>query len=133
MPTTTITPPTRMATIGTSRPPKLAIESINLFTRHLLLALRSTQGRCFFRDRVRVNPLIDQRLPLLLSHHRLDQLPDDRCHQQDDWDQQDPGTPEGTHQNEAFHSNKLPLLDFLVELTGIEPVASWLQTRRSPS
>jgi hypothetical protein len=22
---------------------------------------------------------------------------------------------------------------FLVELTGIEPVASWLQTRRSPS
>ena len=23
--------------------------------------------------------------------------------------------------------------DFLVELTGIEPVASWLQTRRSPS
>ena len=24
-------------------------------------------------------------------------------------------------------------LEFLVELTGIEPVASWLQTRRSPS
>jgi hypothetical protein len=26
-----------------------------------------------------------------------------------------------------------PSTDFLVELTGIEPVASWLQTRRSPS
>jgi hypothetical protein len=26
-----------------------------------------------------------------------------------------------------------PTTDFLVELTGIEPVASWLQTRRSPS
>ena len=25
------------------------------------------------------------------------------------------------------------LREFLVELTGIEPVASWLQTRRSPS
>jgi hypothetical protein len=77
--------------------------------------------------------LLDQRLPLLLSQHCLEQLPDDPYYQQDDWDQQDPGTPESTHQNEAFHSNKLPLLDFLVELTGIEPVASWLQTRRSPS
>ncbi len=27
----------------------------------------------------------------------------------------------------------LPKLRNLVELTGIEPVASWLQTRRSPS
>ena len=26
-----------------------------------------------------------------------------------------------------------PTTGFLVELTGIEPVASWLQTRRSPS
>jgi hypothetical protein len=30
-------------------------------------------------------------------------------------------------------SNHQPTTDFLVELTGIEPVASWLQTRRSPS
>jgi hypothetical protein len=26
-----------------------------------------------------------------------------------------------------------PTIEFMVELTGIEPVASWLQTRRSPS
>jgi hypothetical protein len=29
--------------------------------------------------------------------------------------------------------NQQPTTGFLVELTGIEPVASWLQTRRSPS
>jgi hypothetical protein len=32
------------------------------------------------------------------------------------------------HQAEPFFH-----ADLLVELTGIEPVASWLQTRRSPS
>jgi hypothetical protein len=57
-----IAPPTRIALIGTSKPPKLKIESINRFTPP-------------------------------------------PCNRQ----------------------------DFLVELTGIEPVASWLQTRRSPS
>ena len=31
------------------------------------------------------------------------------------------------------HSDRLPQAEILVELTGIEPVASWLQTRRSPS
>jgi hypothetical protein len=122
-----------MATIGTSKPPKLAIESINLFTRHLLLVLRSTQGWRFFRDGVGIDAAINQSLPLLLSQHRLDQLPYNRYHQQSDRDQQDPRTPESTHQNKAFHSHELPLPDFLVELTGIEPVASWLQTRRSPS
>jgi hypothetical protein len=34
--------------------------------------------------------------------------------------------------NRLDHSHALPP-SFLVELTGIEPVASWLQTRRSPS
>jgi hypothetical protein len=58
-----------IATIGTSNPPKLMTESMNLFT-HASVAN-------------------DYRLP-------------------------------------ANHG-------FLVELTGIEPVASWLQTRRSPS
>ena len=61
MPVMAIAPPTRMAQIGTSNPPKLITESTNL-TRRL------------------------------------------------------PHSP-----------------SFLVELTGIEPVASWLQTRRSPS
>jgi hypothetical protein len=62
MPTIAIAPPTRIAQIGTSSAPRLAIESINLFKLP----------------------------PVYLSR-------------------------------------------FLVELTGIEPVASWLQTRRSPS
>jgi hypothetical protein len=32
-----------------------------------------------------------------------------------------------------FRCLPLPHVSNLVELTGIEPVASWLQTRRSPS
>jgi hypothetical protein len=35
--------------------------------------------------------------------------------------------------NRIDHSHHAPPPSFLVELTGIEPVASWLQTRRSPS
>jgi hypothetical protein len=61
-----IAPPTKIATIGTKRPPKFVIDSMALTTRYLL-----------------------------------------------DW--------------------QLPVSEILVELTGIEPVASWLQTRRSPS
>jgi hypothetical protein len=50
--------------------------------------------------------------------------------------------PSRTHprRNQRFFSrtppttdNQQPTTGFLVELTGIEPVASWLQTRRSPS
>jgi hypothetical protein len=37
--------------------------------------------------------------------------------------------------NESFVCRSMiqPNYEILVELTGIEPVASWLQTRRSPS
>jgi hypothetical protein len=103
MPVITIAPPTRIAQMGTSKPPKLMIESTNL-TRCLLLALRSAQGWRFFRNSIRIDAAIDQRLPLLLSQHCLEQFPDDPYDQQDDWDQQDPGTPESTHQNEALHN-----------------------------
>jgi hypothetical protein len=37
------------------------------------------------------------------------------------------------HQKNGFHGMNSRYWIFLVELTGIEPVASWLQTRRSPS
>jgi hypothetical protein len=72
--TMAIAPPTMIATIGTSNPPKPMIESTSL------------------TDSLRKPTTISQR-------------PEDQQ----------------------------PTTGFLVELTGIEPVASWLQTRRSPS
>ena len=45
------------------------------------------------------------------------------------------GTSNPPKPNDAIHGvfQSDPPHGFLVELTGIEPVASWLQTRRSPS
>ena len=82
---TATTPPTMMAVIGTSNPPKLTIESTSLTNASVRQELSAN---------VYWPTLIGKRL--LANAY---------------W----------------------PTTGFLVELTGIEPVASWLQTRRSPS
>ena len=89
-----IAPPTRIATIGTSNPPKLMIESTSLIRRLLELA---PSLRDLFPD-FPPYPALKGRAIIGRPYGAL------RCSAQG-----------------------------LVELTGIEPVASWLQTRRSPS
>jgi hypothetical protein len=135
-----IAPPTITATIGTSRPPKLVMESINLTScSFTILNLRSTQGRRFFRHGIWVDSLSDQFLALAIIPDHLDNSDDGTHDDQRKRNQQEPKTATPMAQNDACHRfdtcHRLDSrhLDSLVELTGIEPVASWLQTRRSPS
>jgi hypothetical protein len=87
MPVIAIAPPTRMAQIGTSKPPKLRIESTILVIRSFPQGLKPLSSRS-------INAALKGRSSTILVT-QIDTI--------------------------------------LVELTGIEPVASWLQTRRSPS
>jgi hypothetical protein len=71
---------------------------------------------------------------LMLVNHRNDcdhSANDDRG----DWHQQTTKTEDSIHK--LVHASPSTVIlkthNDLVELTGIEPVASWLQTRRSPS
>ncbi len=115
-----IAPPTRMATIGTSNPPKPMIESTNLIfpvsCSSLLVSCSSSpvrlpQSWSFLGDTIRIDATLDQRLPLTPGDQHLDQLPEGAYDHQHDRDQQDPGSPESTHQNEASHS-KTPATGF---------------------
>jgi hypothetical protein len=134
----TIAPPTRMATIGTSNPPKPMIESTNLIFPVSCSSL-ARRLRCAYRKvgaflatlsgsmprSIRdcrscraINILISsQKAPITTSMIGINKIQD----------------PLKARIRMKHPTAKLPLLDFLVELTGIEPVASWLQTRRSPS
>ena len=137
-----IAPPTRIATIGTSNPPKLVIESTNLI-RCLPACITScacalTQRWSFFRDGVRINPLLDESFTLPAGDCHFHQLDDSSHAHERQGNHQNPPTPVRVPQNNACHNHAFHRTDsrhwiFLVELTGIEPVASWLQTRRSPS
>ena len=118
-------------TIGIRNGPKLAIHSMQ--SPLCWLALHA----------VRMDPALDQRNPLLMIQDHL-------------YDSSDPADQNGGNGyqpnpqvEDMFHSvspevvlandqgrtinDQRSTTDFLVELTGIEPVASWLQTRRSPS
>ena len=74
---------------------------------------------------VRIDPALDFRDPLLVTKDHLryfDPSPDKNRYD---------GYKPNSQANDRLHHSSLQ--EDLVELTGIEPVASWLQTRRSPS
>jgi hypothetical protein len=87
---------------------------------------------------VRVNPPLDLRNTLLVAEDHLHNHDDAANHNGGNGYQKRAQTENRIHK--PIHSPSWPrqMIDspitiFLVELTGIEPVASWLQTRRSPS
>jgi hypothetical protein len=114
--------------------------------------LLSTQGWRFLGHCVRIDSAFDQSFAFPARNCHLRQFYDGADDNERQRDHQDPPTPttpvsepQPVSQNEDCHHACQALtpvsfillvlrkLDFLVELTGIEPVASWLQTRRSPS
>jgi len=71
---------------------------------------------------------LDQRQSFLMRQGHLNDL-DDTPHE----DCRDGDQPDAAYGRDPLHHKLDSATGFLVELTGIEPVASWLQTRRSPS
>jgi hypothetical protein len=90
---------------------------------HLPLLLRRPRT-------IRINTTFDLRQALLMRMHHLDDRDHTASHNRYDRHQQTAQRKESI--DDMFHVSP-PHERYLVELTGIEPVASWLQTRRSPS
>src|SRR4029077_6405195 len=84
---------------------------------------------------VRVNPPLDLRNTLLVGEDHLHNHDDTANHNGGDGYQK--RAQAENRIQKPVHAPSSPPNDpkaiFLVELTGIEPVSSWLQTRRSPS
>jgi hypothetical protein len=88
------------------------------------------------RPSIRVDAALDLRDTLLvLQDHRRNR---DRAAYNDGHNRHQQSTQaydriNKSHKRLRQANHYRPTTGFLVELTGIEPVASWLQTRRSPS
>jgi hypothetical protein len=95
-------------------------------TQHQIESFRprlSLLRRC-----VRINTALDLGDSLLMAKDQLHYLHCTRYDNRHNWNQPNTETHDRLH-----HQQRSCKVKFLVELTGIEPVASWLQTRRSPS
>jgi|ERR1700727_2540845 hypothetical protein len=84
---------------------------------------------------VRIDAAFDLRQALLMPMNHADDCNDSADEDSGDRNQQTAQTEDSIHEISHACSAQTALFTtgFLVELTGIEPVASWLQTRRSPS
>jgi hypothetical protein len=90
------------------------------------------------RPSIRINAALDLRKPLLvLQDHCCN---GDRAANNEGHNRYQQSTQAYDRINKSHERLRKPttigqrsMTGFLVELTGIEPVASWLQTRRSPS
>ena len=85
---------------------------------------------------IRINAALDLRDPLLvLQDHRRNgnRAANNDCHNRHQQPAQAYDRINKSHKRLRQANHFRSTTGFLVELTGIEPVASWLQTRRSPS